>query len=617
MQVTRTFDILTAFKKKWPGKQDALASKQNGEWRRYSISEYTEMVSLFSYGLLSMGFKKGDKIATISNNRPEWNFADMGMSSVGVVHVPIYPTISDEEFKYILTHSDARMLIVSDKSLYTRLKPISESISSLEKLYTFNQIEEVPNYNEIIDLGKQNSEKYKEELKTISEGIDPNDMVSIIYTSGTTGVSKGVMLSHDNIISNVRAVDPRFNITSNFRVLSFLPLCHIYERMVNYIYQYKGVSIYYAENMGTIADNLKELKINIFVTVPRLLERVYDKIIGKGKDLKGIKKMIFFWAVSLGLKYQDTGNSWWYNFRLNIARKLIFSKWQQALGGDIRFIMTGGAALQVRLARIFWAANIPVLEGYGLTETSPVLAVNYFEEPDNIRFGTVGRPLDNVEIKIAEDGEILAKGPNIMLGYYKEPEQTSDVIDQDGWFHTGDIGKIVDDKFLKITDRKKEIFKTSSGKYIAPQVIENKLKESLFIDQAMVVGENEKFVSALISPNFEFLHNWCSIHKVNFRDNSELIRIPEVAARYQKEVNKINKTLGATEQIKRFRLVHEEWSPLTGELSPTLKLRRSIIYKKYDHLMQEIFRYNGVKDEAELLDRMKKKQNNNNPVNNK
>ncbi len=616
MQVTRTFDILTSFKQKWPDKEDALASKQNGEWRRYSISEYSELVRLFSCGLLSMGFRKGDKIATISNNRPEWNFADMGMSSIGVVHVPIYPTISDEEFKYILTHSDARMLIVSDKSLYARLKPISDSIPALKNLYTFNQIEGAPNYAEIIGLGKKNSDKYGQELEKIKESIDPGDMVSIIYTSGTTGVSKGVILSHDNIISNVKAVDPRFKITHEFRVLSFLPLCHIYERMVNYIYQYKGVSIYYAESMATIADNLRELKINLFVTVPRLLERVYDKIIGKGKDLSGIKKMIFFWAVSLGLKYRDTGNSWWYNFRLKIARKLIFSKWQQALGGEIRFIMTGGAAIQVRLARIFWAAGIPVLEGYGLTETSPVLAVNYFEEPDNVRFGTVGPPLTNVQIKIAEDGEILAKGPNIMLGYYKDPEQTARVIDGDGWFHTGDIGIMEEGKFLKITDRKKEIFKTSSGKYIAPQVIENKIKESLFIDQAMVVGENEKFVSALIVPNFEFLHNWCSIHKVNFRDNSDLIKIPEVIARFQREINEINSGLGMTEQIKRFRLVHDEWSPLSGELSPTLKLRRNVVYEKYGHLMQEIYGHSGVKDEAELLNRMKKKAANN-QVNNK
>ena len=611
MEITRTFDILTAFEKKWPEKEDALASKQQGEWRKYSISEYAGIARLFSCGLLSMEFKKGDKIATISNNRPEWNFADMGMSGVGVVHVPIYPTISDEEFKYILTHSDARMLIVSDKSLYDRLKPITDSIPTLERLYTFNQIEGAPNYNEIIEAGRQNEEKYREEVETIKQGIDPEDLVSIIYTSGTTGVSKGVMLCHHNIISNVKAVHPRFNITPDYRVLSFLPLCHIYERMVNYMYQFKGVSIYYAESMATIADNLKELKVNLFVTVPRLLERVYDKIIGKGKDLKGIKKVLFFWAVSLGLKYQDTGNSWWYNFRLRIARKLIFSKWQQALGGNIRFIMTGGAAIQVRLTRIFWAAGLPVLEGYGLTETSPVLAVNYFEEPGNVRFGTVGPPLENLEIKIAEDGEILARGPNIMLGYYKNPEQTTEVIDSDGWFHTGDIGMMVDDKFLKITDRKKEIFKTSSGKYIAPQVIENKLKESLFIDQAMVVGENEKFVSALISPNFEFLHNWCSIHNVNFRDNTELIKIPEVVARYQREINELNQSLGVTEQIKRFRLVHEEWTPASGELSPTLKLRRKIVYGKYDNLMQEIYGHGKEQDEAELLDRMKKKAANN------
>ncbi|TVR75269.1 MAG: long-chain fatty acid--CoA ligase [Marinilabiliales bacterium] len=607
MQVTRTFDILDAFKEKWPDKQDALASKTSGEWRRYSIAEYAELARNVSYGLLSLGFKKGDKIATISNNRPEWNFADMGMSAVGAVHVPIYPTISDEEFKYILTHSDARMLIVSDKSLYTRLKPIADSIPEIEKFYTFNEVEGAPNFLELIELGKQNADKYRDELVKVKESIDPGELVSIIYTSGTTGVSKGVMLSHNNIVSNVKTVDPRFNITSDFRVLSFLPLCHIYERMVNYIYQYKGVSIYYAESMATIADNLRELKVNLFVTVPRLLERVYDKIIGKGKDLKGIKKSLFFWAVSLGLKYQDTGNSWWYNFRLKIARKLIFSKWQQALGGKIEFIMTGGAAIQVRLARIFWAAGIPVLEGYGLTETSPVLAVNYFEEPGNVRFGTVGPPVDNTEIRIAEDGEILAKGPGIMLGYYKDPDQTAQAIDKDGWFHTGDIGVMEENKFLKITDRKKEIFKTSSGKYIAPQVIENKIKESLFIDQAMVVGENEKFVSAIIVPNFEFLHNWCSIHKVNYRDNEELIRVPDVMARFQREITEINAKLGVTEQIKRFRLVHEEWTPISGELSPTLKLRRNVVYEKYDHLMQEIYGHSSTKDEAELLERMKKK----------
>ncbi|MGF1587219.1 MAG: AMP-dependent synthetase/ligase [Bacteroidales bacterium] len=605
MQVTRTFDILSAFEEKWPGKIDALASKRNGEWKKYSIGEYVEIVRFFSCGLLSMGFKKGDKIASISNNRPEWNFADMGMSGIGVVHVPIYPTISDEEFHYILSHSDAKLLLVSDKSLYERLKPICENIEGLKYLYSFNQIEGAQNYSEIIELGKRNSEKYSEELSLIKESILPEDLVSIIYTSGTTGVSKGVMLSHENIISNVKAVDPKFDITPDYRVLSFLPLCHIYERMVNYIYQFKGVSIYYAENMGTIADNLKELKIDIFVTVPRLLEKVYDKIIGKGKDLKGIKRILFFWAVSLGLQYRDTGNSPWYNFRLAIARKLIFSKWQQALGGNIKFIMTGGAAIQVRLARIFWAAGIPVLEGYGLTETSPVLAVNHFIEPGNVRFGTVGPPIDNVEIRIAEDGEILARGPNVMIGYYKNPDQTAEVIDSEGWFHTGDIGIMVDDKFLKITDRKKEIFKTSSGKYIAPQVIENKLKESLFIDQAMVVGENEKFVSALISPNFEFLHNWCSIHKVNFRDNPELISIPEVLARFQKEVNEINSGLGLTEQIRRFRLVHEEWGPVSGELSPTLKLRRNIVYKKYENILQEIYRRNNGQNENDLQEKNK------------
>jgi long-chain acyl-CoA synthetase len=614
MQVTRTFDILTAFEKKWPEKQDALASKHNGEWKKYSISEYSEMVQFCSCGLLALGLGKGDKIATISNNRPEWNFADMGMASIGVVHVPVYPTISDDEFRYILSHSGAKMLIVSDKSLYEKLLPITASIDTLDYFYTFNQIEGAHNFNEIIDLGRLNFEKYSDEAEKIKSGIDPDDIVSIIYTSGTTGISKGVMLSHNNIVSNVKASDPKFDIPTGFRVLSFLPLCHIFERMVNYIYQYKGVSIYYAESLGTIADNLRELKINLFVTVPRLLEQVYDKIIGKGKDLKGVKKSIFFWAVELGLKYNDQGNSWWYNLRLAVARKLVFSKWKQALGGEIRFIITGGAAIQVRLARIFWAADIPVLEGYGLTETAPVLAVNYFNSPGNVRFGTVGPVLDNVEIKIAPDGEILARGPNIMKGYYKDPVQTDETIDKDGWLHTGDIGMMVDNKFLKITDRKKEIFKLSSGKYIAPQAIENKIKESLFVDQAMVIGENEKFASALISPNFNYLKSWCALHKIAFSNEKELIGIPEIVARYQREINEINKNLGLTEQIKRFRLVDEEWTPKSGELSATLKLKRNAVYKKYNHLLKEIYMHSGVKDEAELLEKMKKKVANQKPV---
>lgn len=612
MEVTRTFDILARYEAIFSDKEDVLLAKKNGQWVKYSTKYYIETANNFSYGLLELGFKKGDKIATISNNRPEWNFVDMGSAQAGVVHVPVYPTISDEEFRYILENSDARILIVSDKALYETLKPICEKVSNVQGLYTFNEIEGAKHWSEIADLGKKNADKYREELIKIKESITPDEIVSLIYTSGTTGVSKGVMLTHNNFVTNVKATLPLFDVTPDFRVLSFLPLCHVFERMVNYYYQYSGVCIHYAESMATIADNMREIKVNLFVAVPRVLERVYDKIIGKGKSLTGIKKVLFFWAVGLGLRYKEKNNGWWYNFRLGIARKLIFSKWQAALGGEVRYVMSGGAALQVRLARIFWAAGIPIFEGYGLTETSPVISVNTPAIEDGVLFGSVGPVIEGVKVKIAEDGEILVKGPNVMNGYYKAPDLTAQVIDSDGWFHTGDIGVLVDNKFLKITDRKKEIFKNSAGKYVAPQPIENKLKESFFIEQAMVVGENEKFVSALIVPSFEYLHNWASLHKLNFRDNEELIRSQEVIARIQKEINDVNQNLAQHEQIKRFRLVKDEWSTTSGELSPTLKLRRNIVYEKYDHILQEIFGHGLVQDEAEMLDKMKKKATNSN-----
>jgi long-chain acyl-CoA synthetase len=424
----------------------------------------------------------------------------------------------------------------------------------------------------------------------LKKSVKPDDIASIIYTSGTTGLSKGVMLTHHNFLSNVVATSPRLPLIAGDITLSFLPLCHVLERMVNYIFQYTGMTIYYAESMATIGDNIRELKVHAFCAVPRVLETVYNKIIAKGKDLSGIKKHLFFWAVNLGLRYEFNGkNGFFYSIQLKIARKLIFSKWLEALGGEMKLIVSGGAALQPRLARVFWAAGIPVLEGYGLTETSPVISVNHFQKPNSVRFGSVGPILENVQIVIAEDGEILMKGPNLMKGYYKDPELTAEAIDENGWFHTGDIGLIDKDKFLVITDRKKEIFKMSSGKYIAPQVIENKVKESFFIEQAMIVGENEKFVSALISPNFSFLHDWCSRHKIHFENNQALISMPEVISRYQKEINVINKQLGDFEQIKRFRLVEEQWGSQTGELSPTLKLRRKILYDRYQSVLEEIF----------------------------
>lgn len=588
MEVKRTFDLLKRYQELYYQKTDALASKVNGNWVTWSAKDYIEQSDWTSYGFMSLGLKKGDMVATISNNRPEWNIVDMALSQAGIINVPIYPTISKEDYDYILNHAQPKLVIVSDKQLYIKIKPIVSGAPSIQEIYTFDAVDGAKNWNEILELGKKNEAKFSDKLAETRDSISPEEMVTLIYTSGTTGFPKGVMLSHKNLVTNFISTAKVHPLDHHHRVLSFLPISHVYERMVNYHFQYKGLSIYYAESMGTIVQDIKDVKPHVFNSVPRLLERVYDKIIGKGKDLPYIKKQIFFWAVNLGLKYEIQNTNPWYNFRLGIARKLIFSKWQEGLGGNVEIIVSGGAALQERLARIFWAAGMKVLEGYGLTETSPVITVNNLTKGE-IKFGTVGTVIDDVEVKIAEDGEILCKGPNLMLGYYKAPELTAEVIDKEGWFHTGDIGKFVDEKYLKITDRKKEIFKLSSGKYVAPQVIENKLKESFFIENLMVIGENEKFASALISPNYEFLHNWAGTHDIKFRDNTELIENPLTIARFQKEVAEINKSLGLTEQIKRFRLVVEEWSPATGEMSPTLKLKRKVIAEKYKDMIAEIY----------------------------
>ena len=513
---------------------------------------------------------------------------DMGLSQAGIVHVPVYPTISAEDYDFILNHCKPKYVVVSDKGLLEKIQPIAEKAKSIQGIFTYNEIEGAENWKKIVEEGKKNEDKFREKLIEIKASIKPEDLVTLIYTSGTTGFPKGVMLSHNNLVSNAVVTSDVHSLGKDDKALSFLPLSHVYERMVNYHFQYKGLSIYYAESMGTIVQDIKEVGPQVFNSVPRLLERVYDKIVGKGKDLPGIKKRLFFWAVDLGFKYKPTGNGAFYNLKLKIADKLIFTKWREALGGNIKIIVSGGAALQPRLATIFWAAGMKVLEGYGLTETSPVIAVNNLTRKQ-VMFGTVGPVVDGVDLKIAEDGEILTKGPNLMMGYYKAPELTAEVIDDEGWFHTGDIGELVDGTFLKITDRKKEMFKLSSGKYIAPQVIENKLKESFFIENAMVIGANEKFASAIISPNYEFLHNWASLHGVKYRDNIELISLPEVNKRFQKEVNEINKTLGQTEEVKRIRLVAEEWTPVTGEMSPTLKLKRKVLNDKYGHLIKEIY----------------------------
>ncbi len=588
MNIKRTFDIVEQYHQKY-NKEKTLVVKRYGKWETFSTEDYRKTVDYVSYGLLELGFKKGDKIANVSNNRPEWNFLDMGMAQIGAVHVPIYPTISEAEYIHIFGHSQAQILFLASEELYERVKPFADQVTAIKKIYSFDHLDNVPNFQEIIELGKLNEDKYKDQLVEIKAGVSEDDLCSIIYTSGTTGLSKGVMLSHKNFMSNVMSTSEILPLNSSHNAISFLPLCHVLERMVNYLYQYLGLTIYYAESVDQLGENINEISPHSFVTVPRLLERIYDKIYAKGQALTGIKRKLFFWAIELGEKHEAGGkNGLLYKAQLKIANKLIFSKWREALGNKIEVIIVGGAALQPRLARIFWAAGIPIVEGYGLTETSPVIAVNLLKYP-YLKFGTVGPILRSGEVKIAKDGEILFKGPNLMMGYYNNPEKTKEAIDEDGWFHTGDIGEIHKHNILQITDRKKEIFKLSTGKYVAPQIVENRFKESPFIDQLMVVGESEKFAAAIISPNFEFLHDWCSLHKIQFRCNLDLIENPKILERYTKEVEELNKKCDKTRQMKKFELVCEAWTTDTGELSPTLKLKRRFVKKKYKTKIAKLY----------------------------
>jgi len=587
MEVTRIFDLLTRYKRKFKPKNDVVAGKENGEWIKYNIDQYIEIVNDISYGLLKLGVKKGDNIATISNNRPEWNFIDMGILQTGAIHVPIYPTICESDYQYILNHAEVKYVFVAGKELLRKIEHILPDIPTLKGLYTFKEHEGVKHLSELIELGKQNPVGKK--LESIKAGIKPNEMATLIYTSGTTGNPKGVMLSHNNIISNFLAVSKIPPVGEEGKSISYLPLCHVYERMLNYLFQYLGISIYYAENLGTIVENIKEIKPEIMSTVPRLLEKVYDKIISKGRKLKGIKKMIFFWSVNLGLRYElDGANGWFYEYKLKIAKKLVFKKWQEALGGNLEVMVSGGAAIQPRLARIFTAAGIPVLEGYGLTETSPVIAVSNFWK-NGIKFGTVGPILKDVKVKIAGDGEILCKGPNLMLGYYKDSKLTKEAIDKDGWFHTGDIGNIEETGQLRITGRKKEIFKTSLGKYISPQLMENKFKESPFIDVIFVLGENQKYAAALVVPDFEHLRSWCNVKEIKYSSNKEMLANPVIKKRFQREIDICNSAFGKTEQIMSFELLDTPWSVETGELTASLKLRRQFIYKKYKAEIDRLF----------------------------
>lgn len=586
-EVKRLFDIPRYQLAKYP-KSDMLTSKVNGQWIPWSTQKTLEHVDWFSLGLMEMGIKKGDTIAMISNNRPEWNICDIGILQIGAVDVPVYPTASAADYKFIFNDAEVKLCIVSGSELYAKVKSISAEVPSMKEIYSYDPLPGVKSWMEIIELGKKAAGRLSE-LRSISEGISENDLATLIYTSGTTGVPKGVMLSHKNIVSNSKGCMPRLPVDSKAIALSFLPICHIYERMLHYLYMISGVSIYFAESIDTVGDNLKEVKPNIFVAVPRLLEKVYDKIMAKGADLTGIKKKLFYWAVDLGMKYEPTGNSAWYNFKLKIARKLIFSKWQEALGGNVRAIASGGAALQPRLARIFAAAGIPVMEGYGLTETSPVISVNC-EMNNGIRIGTVGRRLEEVEVKIAEDGEICCKGPNLMLGYYKRPDLTAEVIDSEGWFHTGDIGIWVDNDFLKITDRKKEIFKTSGGKYVAPQPMENKFKESRFIEQIMVIGDGQKFPGALIVPAFAFIKEWAKMKGIQLSENHEdIIENKVVIDKIQQEVDVVNALFGDWERVKKFALLPAEFSVDSGELTPKLSLKRKFIMEKFKNKVDLIY----------------------------
>jgi long-chain acyl-CoA synthetase len=581
----RLFDIPFHQLAKFPNDK-MFTTKQNGVWNSISTSFFIDLVNSISKGLIAKGIEPGDKIGIISSNRYEWNALDVASLQIGAIVVPIYPNISTDDYTYIFNDAGIKICVVGDKVLYEKISSIKFKLESLTDLYCFDKEIGIPNWDELRVIGKDIQIQEIDERKN---NINNLDLATIIYTSGTTGNPKGVMLSHNNIISNVLACVDRMPCDEHSRVLTFLPVCHVYERMLHYLYMYMGCAIYFAESMDTIGDNIREVKPHMFTAVPRLIEKVYDKIIHKGEELTGFKKSLFFWAVKIGEQYEVTGRSFFYNVKLAIARKLIFSKWQEALGGETRAIVSGSAALQPKLARIFLAADITVLEGYGLTETSPVIAVNCIK--NGIRIGTVGTLIHDVQVKLASDGEILVKGPNVMMGYYNLPDKTAEEIDSDGWFHTGDIGTFVEGKFLKITDRKKEIFKTSGGKYIIPQAMENKFKESRFIEQIMVVGEGQKFPGALIIPNFVYLREWCVLKGIDetSKSNLELINLESVIKRFEKEVEHYNEFYGGFEKIKRFQLLPSEFSIENNELTPTLKLKRKIILEKHKQEIAKIY----------------------------
>jgi len=587
----RLFDCLEYHLERTP-LTDMLAGKEAGQWKKYSTAETKEIVDQLSAGLLALGIGCGDmtpegrdKVAILCKNRPEWVMLDLAVQQIGAILTPIYPTINVNELEFVLNDARVKIAFVNDEDLFLKVGSLKSRVPSLQEIFTFEHVANARYWKEVTAMSTPEG---RARIKPIADKITYEDLATIIYTSGTTGTPKGVMLSHRNILSNVMACIPCFPPGDEMRALSFLPLNHIFERMVTYLYLFRGTSVYYAESLETIGDNLKEVQPNMFTTVPRLLEKVYDRIMQKGSELTGVKKKLFFWAHELAEQYEINKNQGsWYNFKLRLANKIIFSKWREGLGNHIKCIVTGGAACQVRLIRIFTAAGITIMEGYGLTETSPVISVNRYQE-DGRRFGTVGPLIDGVEVKIAEDGEILCKGPNVMMGYYKRPDLTAQEI-TDGWYHTGDIGSLSDDHFLKITDRKKELFKTSGGKYVAPLPIENKLKESPFVEQVMLVGAERRFVSALIVPSFPNLRDWCRKNNIPADDIESMIRHPKVTEMFKELVESFNKFFNHVEQVKKFELLPNEWSVDTGEMTPKLSLKRKVVMEKYRDAIDRIY----------------------------
>ncbi|MEY3646950.1 MAG: Long-chain-fatty-acid--CoA ligase [Bacteroidota bacterium] len=583
---TRVFDLLPQYQQ--IQKSDLFNLKRDGEWRHFSSTEMLDIIHETALGLLALKIKPGDKVAIISGNRPEWNFVDFAIQIIGAVSVPMYPTITVEDYAYIFENAEVKYVFVEGEDLYLKSKEASKGNKKIKGIYTFDPVEGASMWTDVKEMGEG---KDRAVLQPLMDAVKPLDLLTLIYTSGTTGRPKGVMLTHHNIVSNVKSLDRGrfFELKASDKALSFLPLCHIYERTDIYMYMFYGVSVYYAESMETIADNIREVKPAMFATVPRLLEKVYDKIYAKGNELTGIKRKLFFGAIDFGLQYDPMVKlGLWDSIKYAVYNKLIFSKWREALGGNVRLIASGSAALQPRLSRVFWAAGVPISEGYGLTETSPVISVSFINPPD-FKVGCVGTVIDCMELKIAEDGEICVRGDSVMPGYYKNPEATAEAIDPEGWFHTGDIGVMVDGKYLKITDRKKEIFKTSGGKYVAPQLVENKLKESIFIEQCMVVGEGQKFPSALVIPEFNALAAWCKQQGIEAGSPADMIANPKVITKMDEEVQSAMTSVAKYEQVKKCVLLPRLFTIQDGEITPTLKLKRKQIYAKHEKAILALY----------------------------